>query len=393
MDVMARRRAIMAHIARLVKKIISSVTGLVSFVTNVVMPTKVVCEFSPIQEGTGDPSPDNVRPISGWTGCEIGHAKKNLFDKTAVTITTQHCINYTTGGITGLSTSRQGYTSFVPIKGDTTYTISGISFGTGTNIGHAFYSSNDASTYISGVNKNSTGYTTFTTPSDAKYARFSIIVPSGSSAASQIDVIQLELGSSATTYEAYQGSTKTINWQSSAGTVYGGTVTLNEDGSADLVSDMWIYTVDGGVVRASIDSYNTDTSTYVRKNNFGIRYKKSTSSAIIDKNISDSLIYAKNNYGANSVSNSWANAYNSYTDIGIRLDNSLCGILATDTYAERVVKVNAYLADHPITVGGELETPQSYHFPNIGQLQSFLGTNNLWHDMNGSITAEYYKKQ
>lgn len=27
--------------------------------------------FEPIQEGTGDPSPDNVRPISGWDGVEL----------------------------------------------------------------------------------------------------------------------------------------------------------------------------------------------------------------------------------------------------------------------------------------------------------------------------------
>ena len=24
------------------------------------------CHFLPIQDGTGDPSPDNVRPITGW---------------------------------------------------------------------------------------------------------------------------------------------------------------------------------------------------------------------------------------------------------------------------------------------------------------------------------------
>lgn len=27
--------------------------------------------FEPVQEGSGDPSPDNVRPITGWTGCEV----------------------------------------------------------------------------------------------------------------------------------------------------------------------------------------------------------------------------------------------------------------------------------------------------------------------------------
>ena len=59
--------------ATLVKLIATATSGLVSFTTNVIRPVKVICEFIPVQEGTGDPSPDNVRPISGWTGCEISH--------------------------------------------------------------------------------------------------------------------------------------------------------------------------------------------------------------------------------------------------------------------------------------------------------------------------------
>lgn len=36
--------------------------------------------FTPVQEGTGDPSPINIRPITGWTGCAIKHTGKNMFD-------------------------------------------------------------------------------------------------------------------------------------------------------------------------------------------------------------------------------------------------------------------------------------------------------------------------
>lgn len=36
--------------------------------------------FHPVQEGTGDPSPDNVRPISGWDGITITRCGKNLLD-------------------------------------------------------------------------------------------------------------------------------------------------------------------------------------------------------------------------------------------------------------------------------------------------------------------------
>ncbi len=30
--------------------------------------------FHPVQEGTGDPSPDNVRPITGWDGVTVHHS-------------------------------------------------------------------------------------------------------------------------------------------------------------------------------------------------------------------------------------------------------------------------------------------------------------------------------
>jgi len=33
-----------------------------------------IVQIEPVQEGSGDPSPDNVRPISGWTGCVISHS-------------------------------------------------------------------------------------------------------------------------------------------------------------------------------------------------------------------------------------------------------------------------------------------------------------------------------
>lgn len=36
------------------------------------MPLKrLTVNIEPVQEGSGDPSPDNVRPITGWTGCKI----------------------------------------------------------------------------------------------------------------------------------------------------------------------------------------------------------------------------------------------------------------------------------------------------------------------------------
>ena len=44
--------------------------------------------FLPKQEGSGDPSPINIRPITGWTGCTLFGSGRNLFniDRTAGTL-------------------------------------------------------------------------------------------------------------------------------------------------------------------------------------------------------------------------------------------------------------------------------------------------------------------
>jgi hypothetical protein len=45
-----------------------------NFTTNVVMPfVSLDCEILPIQEGTGDPSPSNPRPISGTDELTLTH--------------------------------------------------------------------------------------------------------------------------------------------------------------------------------------------------------------------------------------------------------------------------------------------------------------------------------
>jgi len=72
----------------------------------------LVVDINPVQSGSGDPSPDNVRPITGWTGAKVTRAGKNLLPNTAVTSTVQG-VTYTVnsdGSISsnGTSTGWQG---------------------------------------------------------------------------------------------------------------------------------------------------------------------------------------------------------------------------------------------------------------------------------------------
>ena len=47
---------------------------------------KLVVDIEPVQSGTGDPSPDNIRPITGWTICNIYHSGEDTSNPTVIPI-------------------------------------------------------------------------------------------------------------------------------------------------------------------------------------------------------------------------------------------------------------------------------------------------------------------
>lgn len=173
----------------------------------------LVVGIEPVQSGTGDPSPSNVRPITGWTGCNIQRTGKNLFDKSKTDTNNGFVENYYLNGTDGTENGSSNYniSEYIPVKGNVDYVISAIS---GSNPGYVIY--NGSKEKIAFAKYSSLSSITFTTPANAQYIRISI-------PKANIDSLQLEVGSSASSYEPYQGNTCPITWQT-AGTVYGGTV-------------------------------------------------------------------------------------------------------------------------------------------------------------------------
>ena len=153
------------------------------------------------QAGSGTPSPTNVRPISGWTEANVTRCGKNLFDKDNADILTGQALNYQTG--LTYPTTAWSVSNYIEIKPSITYTLNAMPSGNNTVV---FYDSEKA--YISG----DTAFGTKTTPSNAKYLRFDYKTE-------YLAIMQLEKGETATTYEAYNGKTVTIQFGQ---TVYGG---------------------------------------------------------------------------------------------------------------------------------------------------------------------------
>lgn len=47
----------------------------------------LIAHIAPVQEGSGDPSPDNVRPITGWTGATVYQSGADTSDPTTIPVT------------------------------------------------------------------------------------------------------------------------------------------------------------------------------------------------------------------------------------------------------------------------------------------------------------------
>ena len=188
--------------------------------------------LEPHQSGSGDPSPDNVRPISGWTGAKVTRCGKNLCDFADIPIEAN--VDKVTD-----------FPEYIDLKAGT-YTLSYTLDKTVTALRNrpAYTAINGA--YIYGdpdIKTAGRGSWTFTLASDTtlRFFWWGYMV----SEACTIGDIQLELGSTATDYEPYSGQTYDINFPSEAGTVYGGTLDVT---NGELVVD-----------RAIIASYAGET--------------------------------------------------------------------------------------------------------------------------------------
>lgn len=183
-----------------------------------------------VQSGSGDPSPDNVRPISGWTGAKLYRTGKNLFDQSQLLQAENWTLN-SDGYYTG--TRRTFHVAFInglPIlpkfKANTQYTLSFIGY-TDTDSSGAYFRIVYTDDTFNFIYINNTTPETKVLTSYADKTIKTIIGTYGTdpSAITYLKNMQLEEGTSATNYESF-GTTIPISWQSEAGTLYGGTLNV-----------------------------------------------------------------------------------------------------------------------------------------------------------------------
>lgn len=222
-------------------------------------PLGVKASWEPVQEGSGTPSPDNIRPIKGRDSLKVERCGENLFDIAKVTETnfltkTDRQITLKTGRVHNydLFVSTVGLTTAVPIdrldrlpffpKG--TYKISYNTTLPGASLAIVAVAKDGSITVIS---TNSQAYFTLS------YGTL-ISIRCGPVEEVTFSNIQITIGSTApTTYTPYIGQTNTLTLPE---TVYGGevdavtgegrkmwkTVTLDGDSNFTILDgNVWLW--------------------------------------------------------------------------------------------------------------------------------------------------------
>ena len=316
------------------------------------MPMKsIVVEITPVQSGSGDPSPTNIRPISGRTGLTVTAAGKNL--------------------CSGFNNYNQNskVTPIMRLSGGIAYTFS---CNSTLNINCIYVRKGPtisiSATAIKTVYDATT--VTFTPPETGDY--FIQVYKSGDGWTTEPTNVQLEIGASATAYEPYTAQTYPITWQTEAGTVYGGTL--------DVVS---------GVL----------TVTHVFVSLFGIQYYWQRSGTYNGSFYISAANFA-NEYNVPLIKTfapfvcSHAKTAEKTADYqfgGCYMDSSLSlWLLPADSTVDDFRNyLNAQVtAGTPVQVCCELETPQTYQLTPT-EVRTILGENLVYSDAD-DVTVNYY---
>lgn len=217
----------------------------------------LVAHIEPVQKGSGDPSPDNIRPITGWTGMKVSRTGKNLANQLA-------CLNYSSGKVSWDETMQAvKFSDYVANSSKTVICKIGkpgvirVSYDVrhdGNQVGDReviLVNYTDGTTKKVTRNDSAIGewrHVSFSTDSSKIVDTVSYgYYYSSAGFPGYIKNVQVELGTVETDYEPYSGDVYNITFPSEAGTVYGGTL--------DVISGL--LTVD----RAIIASYNGEALT------------------------------------------------------------------------------------------------------------------------------------
>ena len=332
------------------------------------VPVKsVICSIVPKQAGTGTPSPTNPRAISGYTELTISQRGKNLM---------QNKTYQRTANILRLGTDTLD--GRLSLKANT-YTIS---ITSDVAIGSLTYTIGETSTNITFTSSGTRYYGSFTLSADTNDI-FIHVYKSGGITAENISDIMLEVGSSATSFEAYNAAADISDSWSSIGAILGGERdltegTLKSDMAKDTMSSSYLSGLGSGYIAfdASVPAMNNHPAIWVRNWNYsqmptfrpgGI---KCAINSFPDVHINDSSIMSTQ--------------YRVYIDV-----NGL-NITSVQDFIDAVAAMEQN--GDSLEIAYELATPTEYSNLDTYDFETLYAVNNFYSDIEGGQTQVTYRQ-
>ena len=310
----------------------------------------------------------NNCPISGWVSVSSYHTGKNIWYEAIADWKLGYLIS--SSGTEDENSSYKYCQTYFPVKESTQYAFQAVK---GSSASAAFtiiyYDENKTflSRYIAASAGASTGLKTarFTTPSGCSYIRMNTPKTSTSN-------IQIEEGSVSTNYED-SGKTYLVDWTSSAGTVYRGTV--------DIITGL--LTVEKQILDLGGLSWTKyDSSTAAA----GYAFYASVSG----KKVKDTGMMCSR-YWSSDI----AGIAETYAAYGI--NDKLCFSPSTANSARVYIADSDYStsADLTISLNGvqlvyTLDTPIVYSL-TPEEVKAFIGSNSIWTDIDTNSISLRYK--
>ena len=339
----------------------------------------------PVQTGSGDPSPGNVRPISGWTGAKISCTGKNLIggieaanriaagaDTYTIDTTSKTIAFKTIAGSGGslLWSGDRSYSAYFPFKPNTAYTVIGRmnkSGGTGA-FGLGFTYSDGTTKQFKVSDTDAQEYLVMS--SDPTKTLTAVYV--GYTAANNQVVYYDTLGIYEGTLtkadaEAFVGTVYPVSWQSEVGTVYGGTLDVTTGVLTVTHIGVDMGTIPWGRATAQVEPYFTS----------------SLSDAITFATGDADLMCSCYKPLPNMVNSTFGNSHDTNLCITGRAAKKVIMVKDTDYSTEQAfaAAVNGQYVVYP------LAEPQTVQL-SATEVKTLLGNNNIWADC-GNVSVDY----
>lgn len=204
-------------------------------------PLGVVSRIDATQSGSGDASPDNIRPIVGWDSVSLNRCGKNF-----VRLSSKHSVGntYTINGVDYTVNTDYSITAKGTVTGDSFFNFTSYK-GNVFGLSKTTYNAQD-----NAVNINGFTFKDICVQYDGTKTMCYIFIQGGKTV-DRVFYPQIELGSTATPYEPYTGDTYTAELPE---TIYGGELDWN---TGVLTVDRGITIADGTVNKFTPDINET----------------------------------------------------------------------------------------------------------------------------------------